>query len=89
MRTRKVTVIIFRYPEFANRALTLAQFSQIEEKLVYKEILITDKSLDELLDQYEYEVLRFTQFNDVRYLYRIIVRDPNNRISLSFHSQYV
>lgn len=84
MKTRKVTVIIFRYPEFANRSLTLAQFSQIEEEMMYKDYRITDKSLSDLLTYYEDEVIRFTAFNDVNHIYRIIVRDSSSRVSLIF-----
>ncbi len=84
MKTRKVTVLIFRCPEYALRCLSLALLSQVEDELFYKTTRYTDKSLSDLLSQYEIFVKRCSAFEDDFFVYRILVRDSDNRISLYF-----
>ncbi len=84
MKTRKVTVLISRCPEYSLRALSLALLSQVEDELFYKTTRFTDKSLSDLLSEYEDFVHRCSAFEDDVFVYRVLVRDSDNRISLYF-----
>ena len=84
MKTRKVKIRIYRCPEYSLRCLSLALLSQVEDELFYSTSRITDKSLSDLLTQYEEFVLRCSAFEDDVFVYRILVRDSENRISLYF-----
>ena len=84
MKTRKVKIVITRCPEFALRCISLALLSQVEDELFYVTQRITDKSLSDLLTHYQEFVLRSSTFDDQTFVYRIQVRDSDNRISLYF-----
>ena len=84
MKTRKVKVRIYRMPEYSLRAVSLALLSQVEDELFYQTTRITDKSLSDLLTQYQDFVHRCSAFEDDVFVYRILVRDSENRISLYF-----
>lgn len=84
MKARKVKVLIHRCPEFSLRCLSLASFSQVEEELFYSTTRITDKSLSELITVYEDFVLRCSAFDDYIFVYRVLVRDSENRLSYYF-----
>lgn len=79
MRTRKVSVIIFKYPEDMTKSLSLKRLFEIDEELIFLDEFITDKSLDDLILQYRRKLERYAAFSDEVHCYRVILRDYESR----------
>ena len=79
MRTRKVTVIIFEYPEDMIKTLSLRRLFEIDEELIFWDEFMTDKSLDDLISRYRSKLERFASFSDEVHCYRVILRDYESR----------
>lgn len=79
MRTRKVTVIIFEYPEDMIKSMSLKRLFEVDEELIFWDEFITDKTLDELSSVYRSKVERYASFCDGVHCYRVILRDYESR----------
>lgn len=79
MRTRKVTVFIFEYPEDMIKSMSLKRLFEIDEELIFWDEFLTDKSLEELISDYRGKVERYAAFSDEVHCYRVIVRDSESR----------
>lgn len=80
MRTRKVSVYVFRYPEKVKLPLYPLFFDELGEVLEHKEKFLTDKSLEEILQRYVDKTEVFASFYDEIQWYRIVVRDTEGRL---------
>lgn len=80
MRTRKVTVIVFEYPEDMTKTMSLKRLFEIDEELIFWDEFFTDKSLDSLISDYHCKVERYAAFSDEVHCYRVIVRDIEGRL---------
>lgn len=80
MRTRKVSVYVFSYPEKVKLPLYPNFFVYSDESLVHKENLLSDKSLEEVLQSYVDKTDVFASFVDKVQWYRIVVRDTEGRL---------
>ena len=70
MRTRKVSVYVFSYPENVNGGEVLEQ----------SEKFLTDRTLEEVLKSYVDKTEVFASFVDKIQWYRIVVRDTDGRL---------
>lgn len=80
MRTRKVSVYVFSYPEKFKLPLYPNFFVQSDEVLEQEEKFLTDKSLEEVLQSYVDKTDVFASFVDKIQWYRIVVRDTEGRL---------
>lgn len=80
MRTRKVSVYVFSYPEKVKLPLYPNFFVYGDEVLEHEEKFLTDKSLEEVLRSYVDKTEVFASFVDKLQWYRIIVRDNEGRL---------
>ena len=84
MRTRKVTVVIFEYPEDMTRTMSLKRLFEIDEEMIFWDEFFSDKSLDELISDYRCKAERYAAFSDDVHCYRVILRDIESRRVLIF-----
>lgn len=81
MRTRKVTVLVFSYPEDFNSTLSYKRLLEIHEVAEFSDKFLSSKSLEYILREYIDKVDVYASFvEDIRW-YRIVVRDSEHRIS--------
>lgn len=80
MRTRKVSVYVFSYPEKVKLSLYPNFFVYSDEVLEHEEKFLTDKSLEEVLRSYVDKTEVFASFVDKIQWYRIVVRDNEGRL---------
>ncbi len=80
MRTRKVSVYVFSYPEKHKLPLYPFSFDEFGEVLELEEKFLTDKSLEEVLQRYVDKTEVFASFVDNILWYRIVVRDTDGRL---------
>lgn len=80
MRTRKVSVYVFSYPEKVKLPLYPNFFVYSDEVLEQEEKFLTDKSLEEVLQSYVDKTEVFASFVDNIQWYRIVVRDTEGRL---------
>lgn len=83
MPSRKVSVYIFRYPEDANRTMSLRRFMQLSEELLFYESFYSSAELRNLINVYQQKVVDYAALIGEPYVYRIIVRDSDSRIFAS------
>lgn len=80
MRTRKVSVYVFSYPEKVKLPLYPNFFVFSDEVLELDEKFLTDKSLEEVLQSYVDKTEVFASSVDSIHWYRIVVRDTEGRL---------
>ena len=81
MRTRKVSVYVFSYPEKHKLPLYPLFFDvELGEVLEQEDKFLTDKSLEEILLRYVDKTEVFASFCDKIQWYRIVVRDTDGRL---------
>ncbi len=80
MRTRKVSVYVFSYPEKVKLPLYPFFFDETGEVLEQEDKFLTDKSLEEILQRYVDKTEVFASFVDDIQWYRIVVRDTDGRL---------
>lgn len=81
MRTRKVSVYVFSYPEKVKLPIMFALFcDELGEVLEHVEKFLTDKSLEEVMQKYVDKTEVFASFVDKIQWYRIVVRDTEGRL---------
>lgn len=80
MRTRKVSVYVFSYPEKVKLPFYPNFFVYSDEVLEHVEKFLTDKSLEEVLRSYVDKTEVFASFVDKIQWYRIVVRDNEGRL---------
>ncbi len=80
MRTRKVSVYVFSYPEKVKLPLYPLFFDELCEVLEQEDQFLTDKSLEEILQRYVDKTEVFASFVDKIQWYRIVVRDTEGRL---------
>ena len=80
MRTRKVSVYVFSYPEKEKLPLYPHYFDELDEVLEQDEKFLTDESLEEVLRSYVDKTEVFASFVDNIQWYRIVVRDTEGRL---------
>lgn len=80
MRTRKVSVYVFSYPEKNKIPLYPFFFDDFDEVLEQSDKLLTDKSLEDVLQSYVDKTELFASFDDKVQWYRIVVRDTEGRL---------
>lgn len=80
MRTRKVSVYVFSYPEKVKLPLYPFFFDETGEVLELEDKFLTDKSLEEILQRYVDKTGVFASFVDDIQWYRIVVRDTEGRL---------
>lgn len=78
MRTRKVSVYVFSYPE--KHKFSLYELGELGEVLEQSEKFLTDKSLEEVLQSYVDKTEVFASFVENIQWYRIVVRDTEGRL---------
>lgn len=78
--SRKVSVYIFRYPEDANRTMSLRRFMQLSEELLFHDVFFSSAVLQNLLSVYKQKVADYAALIGETYVYRIIVRDSDSRL---------
>ena len=81
MRTRKVTVSVFSYPEDYNRTLSYKRLLEIHEVFEFSDRFPSSKTLEDVLRVYIDKTDVYASFIDELRWYRIIVRDSERRIS--------
>lgn len=87
MRTRKVSVFIFSYPENVKVPTMFPLFcDELGEVLEYQDKFLTDKSLEEVLQLYVDKTSVFASFEDTIKWYRVVVRDNDGRLVKLFKS---
>lgn len=84
MRTRKVTVLVFSYPEDFNSTLSYKRLLEIHEVVEFSDKFLSCQSLETILREYIDKVDVYASFIDELRWYRIIVRDSDSRISKIF-----
>ena len=81
MRTRKVSIYVFSYPEKHKLPLYPLFFDvELGEVLEQEDKFLTDKSLEEILQLYVDKTEVFASFVDKIQWYRIVVRDTEGRL---------
>lgn len=80
MRTRKVSVYVFSYPEKVKLPIYPNFFDYGDEVLEQAEKILSDKSLEEVLQSYVDKTEVFASFVDKIQWYRIVVRDTEGRL---------
>lgn len=80
MRTRKVSVYVFSYPEKVKLPLYPQFFFCEDEVLEIQQKFLSDKSLEEVLQLYVDKTEVFASFVDKLQWYRIVVRDTEGRL---------
>lgn len=80
MRTRKVNVFIFKYPEDMNRTLSLRRLFEISEELIFTDSFLSDQLLVDLLSVYCEKTEKYASLCEDNFVYRVIVRDSDNRL---------
>ncbi len=86
MSTRKVSVFIYQYPKDANSCLSLRRLVSINEELLYHEKFISDRPLCELMQSYIGHTNEYASLCDEEHCFRIVVRDSESRLSISFRA---
>ncbi len=86
MRTRKVNVFIFEYPEDMNKTLSLRRLFEVSEELVFADSFFTDKLLVDLLSEYCEKAEDYSSLCEDKHVYRVIVRDSDNRLLKIFNA---
>lgn len=81
MRTRKVTVLVFSYPEDFNSTLSYKRLLEIHEVAEFSDKFLSSQSLETILREYIDKVDVYASFIDEIRWYRIVVRDSELRIS--------
>lgn len=82
--SRKVSVYIFRYPEDANRTMSLRRFMQLSEERLFYDVFFSSADLQNLLSVFKEKVTDYAALIGEPYVYRIIVRDSDSRLVSSF-----
>lgn len=80
MRTRKVSVYVFSYPEKVKLPLYPLFFDELDEVLEQEDKFLSDKSLEEILQRYVDKTEVYASFVDKILWYRIVVRDTDGRL---------
>lgn len=80
MRTRKVNVFIFEYPEDMNKTLSLRRLFEVSEELIFADSFLSDKLLVDLLSVYCEKAENYASLHEDNLVYRVIVRDSDNRL---------
>lgn len=86
MPTRKVSVFIYQYPKDAFSTLSLRRLLNIDEELVYVEKFVSSQPLNDILQQYCDKAHDYALMCDVEHCIRIVVRDFDARLSISFRA---
>lgn len=81
MCTRKVTVLVFSYPEDFNSTLSYKRLLEIHEVAEFSDKFLSSHSLETILREYIDKVDVYASFIDELRWYRIVVRDSERRIS--------
>ena len=82
--SRKVSVYIYQYPEDANRTMSLRRFMELSEELIWHDFLVTSSDLRDLLKEYKQKLIDYSALVGEPHVYRIVVRDSDNRLIASF-----
>lgn len=80
MRTRKVSVYVFSYPEDFNSTLSYKRLLEIHEVAEFSDKFLSSQSLETILREYIDKVDVYASFIDEIRWYRIVVRDSERRI---------
>lgn len=80
MRTRKVNVFIFEYPEDMNKTLSLRRLFEVSEELIFSDSFLSDKLLIDILLEYCQKAEFYSSLCEDKHVYRVIVRDSDNRL---------
>ena len=82
MRSRKIYVTVFSYPEDYNRTLSLKRIAEIIETVEFREEFVSSRSLEDILSDYSDKLDVFASFVvEIRW-YRVLVRDHFRRVVL-------
>lgn len=82
MRSRKIYVTVFSYPEDYHRTLSLKRIAEITETVEFREEFISCRSLDDILSDYHDKIDLFASFVESIRWYRVVVRDHCGRVIL-------
>ena len=82
MRSRKIYVTVFSYPEDFHRTLSLKRIAEITETIEFRDEFISSRSLDDILTSYADRLDVFASFVDEIRWYRVVIRDHNRRVVL-------
>lgn len=80
MRTRKVNVFIFEYPEDMIKTLSLRRLFEVSEELIFADAFLSDQLLVDLLSVYCEKAEKYASLLEGNRVYRVIVRDSDNRL---------
>ena len=83
MRTRRVYVSVFSYPEDYNRTLSLKRIGEMKEKVELRDEFKSSRSLEDILLSYSDRISVFASFVDEIRWYRVVVRDSDGRVIFS------
>lgn len=81
MRTRKVSVYVFSYPEKVKLPIMFPLFcDELGEVLEQEDKFLTDKSLEDVMRSYVDKTHVFASFDDKIKWFRVVVRDTDGRL---------
>ena len=84
MRSRKIKVEIYQYPEDANRTLSLRRFMELTEDIIWDEHFFSSRDLRDIMSLYREKVKDYAALVGDPHVYRIVVRDSDFRLINSF-----
>ena len=80
----KVSVYIYKYPEDANRTMSLRRFMAISEELIWSDHFLSSLDLRDLMTMYRRKVKDYAALIGEPHVYRIVIRDSESRLIASF-----
>ena len=86
MRSRKVSVCIYQYPKSYLSTFSIRHLFEVHEELIYHDKYLSDRPLNELLQIHIDHTLDYSLMCETEHCFRVVVRDSENRLSISFRS---
>lgn len=86
MTTRRVTVCIYEYPKDYLSSFSIRHLLEIDEDLIFHDKYLSERPLCELMQRHINHVQDYAGMLEEEHCFRIVVRDSDSRLSLSFRA---
>lgn len=84
MSIRKVSVCIYQYPKDYLSSFSIRHLFEVNEELIYHDKYLSDRPLYELLQLHVDHTHDYALMCEIEHCFRVVVRDSDDRLSISF-----
>lgn len=84
MPIRKVSVCIYQYPKGYLSSFSIRHLFEVNEELIYRDQYLSDRPLYELLQMHVDHTHDYALMCEIEHCFRVVVRDYEDRVSISF-----